>query len=219
MFYGYCHETRRMRMMDYSDFTRNVQTGVSNLYSNPASITQPIVDALSSIMRGQSSTTQDRGRHRHDYNCGCHKPDCSCDCCIRCADIVEYARCGELRRIPITFDNDTRRERDVTLELGNFVTESGQPVGWNASLSTTQFKLPVCGEVTVQLEVNIDCSKVGRVTNANEDRQRDDVDRCEVAYATIRAEGCTIRPIVVAVAVLPQHCASHHAGCGCGCCN
>ncbi|HXR78294.1 MAG TPA: hypothetical protein VN737_20110 [Bryobacteraceae bacterium] len=216
VFYGYCHETNRMRMMDYTDYMSNLQTGYSNLYSNPASSMQPIVNALSSMMRGPSSSSTPH--HKHGCDCGCHEHDCGCSCCIRCADVVEYARCGEVRRIPITFDNDTRRERAVSLQLGNFATESGLDPGWQASLSSTQFTLSPCGETTVLLSVNVDCSKLGAPSNQGNERQPTTVDACKVVYATLRAEGCTIRPVVIAVAVLPEHCGAHHAGCGC-CCN
>lgn len=220
MFYGYCHQTRRMRMMDYTDYMNNVQTGYTNFYNNPASAMQPVVDALSSMMRSPVSagTQAPQTHHGHGNDCGCDR-DCSCSCCIRCADVVEYARCGEVRRIPITFDNDTRRERDVTLQLGNFATESGQDVGWQASLSTSKFSLSPCGESTVIVTVNVDCSKLGGpATQEGNDRKPSAVDNCKVAYATLRAEGCTIRPLVIAVAVLPEHCGAHHAGCSCGCC-
>ncbi len=208
--------------MDYTDYMNNVQTGYSNLYNNPASPMQSMVDAFSSMMQGAASPgapAQQRHHRHHGCGCGCHERDCSCSCCIRCADIVEYARCGEVRRIPITFDNDTRRERDVTLQIGNFATESGQDVGWQASLSTTQFKLPPCGETTVLLAVNVDCSKIGVPSTQGDNRKSATIDSCKVAYATLRADGCTICPIVIAVAVLPEHCGAHHAGCGCGCCN
>jgi hypothetical protein len=45
------------------------------------------------------------------------------------------------------------------------------------------------------------------------------VDRCEVGYATIRAEGCLVRPIVLAVAVLPDDCDAYRRPCSCGCCH
>jgi hypothetical protein len=45
-----------------------------------------------------------------------------------------------------------------------------------------------------------------------------DVDRCEVGYTTIRLDGCLIRPIVVAIAVLPLVCDSYRTGCACSCC-
>ena len=214
--YGYCHETNRMRMMDYTDYMKNMQTGYSNLYSNPASSMRPMMDALSSMMRGMDSPS---ARSRHKGDCDCEQ-DCTCSCCIRCADVVEYARCGELRRIPITFDNDTRREREVTLQLGNFATESGQEVAWKASVSETTVKLPPCGEKTILVSVNVDCGSLGgSPSNPNGEDRTATVDSCRVAYATLRADGCTIRPVVIAVAVLPEHCGSHSVGCGCGCCN
>ena len=132
VFYGYCHETNRMRMMDYTDYMNNMQTGYSNLYSNPASSMQLIIDALSGMMRSAISSTAPTHHRRittMDAVADADEQDCGCSCCIRCADVIEYARCGEVRQIPITFDNDTRRERDVTLQLGNFATESGQDVG------------------------------------------------------------------------------------------
>ena len=216
VFYGYCHETNRMRMMDYTDYLNNLQTGYSNLYGNPAASMQPFVNALSGMMGSPGSYSAPH--HKHGCDCGCHEHDCGCSCCIRCADVVEYARCGEVRRIPITFDNDTRRERAVTLQLGNFATESGVDPGWQASLSSTQFTLSPCGETTVLVAVTVDCSKLGAPSTPGNDRQPTTVDGCKVVYATLRAEGCTIRPVVIAVAVLPEHCGAHHAGCGC-CCN
>jgi hypothetical protein len=218
-FYGYCHESGRMRMMDYPDYVQNVQTGFSNFFGGMASTYQPYID----VLQGRAG-----GGHRyHDKSCGCcgghhrEEHDCHCSCCIRCADAVEFVRCGDLRRIPITLDNDTRRERDVRLELGAFATESGKELGWHAALSETQFKLAPCAERTILLTVSVDCSKFGTAPPASGDRQPEapaTVDRCQVAYATLRAEGCLVRPLVIAVAVLPNDCGAYRAGCLCGCC-
>jgi hypothetical protein len=250
-------------MMNYPDYVSNVQTGLSNMYQGVTPAMQPMLDAMTSWMRGPSAPSphghgyecgcHEHHRHGHDCGCGCHKHgwhhhDCHhehhCHCHIRCADVVEYVRCGEVRRIPITFDNDTRRERDVTLQLGGFATESGQQIGWEAAVSETTFKLPPCGEKTVVLSVAVDCSKFAQqqptpqpapapqptpagsqappnaapVPAATEVRAPATVDSCKVAYATLRAEGCTIRPLVIAVAVLPESCGAHEASCGCGCC-
>ena len=49
-------------------------------------------------------------------------------------------------------------------------------------------------------------------------RERIDVDDCEVGYVTIRVGGCLVRPIVVAIAVLPRDCDAYHASCSCSCC-
>jgi len=240
-------------MMNYPDYVTNVQTGLSNMYTGATPAMQPMIDAMTSMMRGPSAPPQRGHRHGHDCGCGCHEHewhehdchhhhhhhhdhDCChehhCHCFIRCADVVEFARCGEVRRIPITFDNDTRRERNVKLQLGGFATESGQEIGWVAAVSETEFKLPPCGEKTVVLSVAVDCAKfqpapqpgttpAGTPTNvppASDVHVTATVDRCTVAYATLRAEGCTIRPLVIALAVLPESCGAHEASCGCGCC-
>jgi hypothetical protein len=210
-------------MMTYADLMNNVQTGYTNLYNNPASAMQPMINALSAMMQSGVATRHGHHRHKHEHECGCccgcHEDDCGCSCCIRCADVVEYARCGETRRIPLVFDNDTRRERDITLHLGNFATESGLDVGWKAVIAPTQFKLAPCGHNTVVLSVEVDCSKLVVVTPDGSDQRSMDVESCKVAYATLRAEGCMICPLVIAVAVLPERCDAHHTNCLCSCCN
>jgi hypothetical protein len=231
IFYGYCHDSGRMRMMNLPDYVSNVQTGYSNLYNNPVSALQTMMGLLQGAASPAAGSTPsipwwptgprqgvewpkkcDCGCHeRHERECDCEE-DCGCSCCIRCADTVEYARCGETRRIPITFDNDTRRERAVKLELAQFLGENGQQLNWPVTISETEFTLGPCGEKTVLLTVNIECAKRD---GAN---QGPGVDSCKVGYATVRAEGCVVRPIVVAVAVLPDHCGAHHIGCLCGCC-
>jgi hypothetical protein len=102
--------------------------------------------------------------------------------------------------------------------LGAFATESGKELGWHATLSEHEFKLPPCGEKTVLVTVTVDCAKLERTPGDTERSTPAAVDSCVVAYATLRAEGCTIRPLVIAVAVLPNDCGAHHAGCQCGCC-
>ena len=250
--------------MNYPDYVSNLQTGYSNFVSNPASAMQPLMSAVSGMAAPAASGYQPqyqaqyqphhRHHHHHDLHgcgCGCHEhhhhhDECGCHCCIRCADLVEYARCGEIRRIPITFDNDTRRERDVTLTLGGFTTEGGQSVAWKAAVSPATFKLAPCGETTVLLSVLVDCSALAGTppttptppgtatppTTATPPANTETLDigglaaelssqvsHCKVAYATLEAKGCAVRPLIVAVAVLPSHCGAHHSGCGCGCCN
>lgn len=221
-YYGYCHNSGQMRMMTYPDYVNNMQTGYSNLYNAIPSMAQPST--------GATQTAASYVRRKPHGGChDCRESDCDCDddcgcecsCHIRCADTVEYARCGEVRRIPITFENDTRRDRDVALTLGAFATSSGQEVGWQTSLSDTTFTLPACGHKTVVLTVPVQCGSTdpaGNNTAANAIGTGGQVDSCKVAYATLRAEGCRVRPLVIAVAVQPDHCESHHADCGCGCC-
>jgi len=210
-------------MMDYTDYMNNWQTGYSNFMNNPVSAMQPMMNAVSSMMGSPATTAPapPHHHHHHRHGCGCHEhDDCACSCCIRCADVIEYARCGEERRIPLSFDNDTRRERDVTLQLGNFATESGLDLGWKAAVTPAAFKLAPCGETTVVLSVAVDCGKLG-TTTTGPDGQRipGPIDGCKVAYATLRAEGCSVRPLVIAVAVLPDFCGAHRTCCSCGCCH
>lgn len=209
-------------MMDYSDYMSNMQTAVSNLYGGATTAMQPVMESMTSMLRGSAPT-----HHKHD--CGCHHHEC--ECCIRCADVVEYARCGELRRIPVKFENETRRQRDVKLEISPFLTDTGQDLGWEAALSQTGFTLAPCGHQTVLIGVRVECGDtstnpttgtnptVANNPTATDTRQTvGTVKSCKVGYATLRGDGCIVRPLVIAVAVLPDHCGAHHADCGCGCC-
>jgi hypothetical protein len=213
-FYGYHHDSGQMKMMTYPEYMNSMQTTYSKTMSNPGWMMQQWSDTL-------------QGHHSRKPECGCgckerEECDCECHCHVHCADTVEYARCGEQRRIPITFENDTRRDREVTLTLGAFATRSGKELGWQAALSDTTFTLPACGEKTVMLTVPVQCGGQSPTGGDNPPGavagSGNDVDSCEVAYATLRAEGCRVRPLVIAVAVLPNHCEAYHAECGCGCC-
>lgn len=208
MFYGYCSEAGGMRIMDYPDYVESIRKTYSDMYQNAVKSMQPWVETVQRWMPAAR-----RYQHR-----GCCEPreDCHCTCCIRDADAVEYTRCGEVRIIPFTFENDTRRERDVKLQVSSFATSAGRDLGWKTSLSTSEFQLPPCGEKTVFLKVLVDCQAL--VDNPKGAERFPSVDECKVAYATIRAEGCFIRPLVVAVAVLPNDCGAHRATCQCECC-
>ncbi|MEX0367051.1 MAG: hypothetical protein AB3N22_13335 [Ruegeria sp.] len=223
VFYGYSYQTGGMRMMNIDDYLCNIREGYAQI--------QDYTDRLYGVPHRKQHA---RGRyHPHDcgcdYDCDCHHDHCCgydscCDCCICDADVVIEARCLERRLISLTFCNDTRRDREVTLSLSGFTTASGRDLNWTASLSETKFKLGPCGEKTVQLAVQVDCAAFcnGKPdspddTGQNQDRATD-VDHCEVAYARVSADGCISRPVLVAVAVLPNHCDSYVSGCKCGCC-
>jgi len=212
-FYGYCHDSGQMKMMTYPDYVNNMQTTYSRLYSSPGSMAQQYADML----QGRTSSTTSKSE------CGCHECqecDCGCDCSchIHCADAVEYVRCGEVRQIPITFENDTRRDRNVVLTLGTFATASGKEMGWQPSLSDTTFTLPACGEKTVLLMVPVQCGNSDPAGDNPNAPGKAGVDSCTVAYATLRAEGYRVRPIVIAVAILPNYCRSHRVDCSADCC-
>lgn len=185
----------------------------------------------------------ERGHRRErDCGCGCHRDDCHCRCCITDADLVIHARLGELRVVPLTIENPRRREREVRLELSNWTTRSGSPAEIAATLvPPTEFTLSPCSERDVVLgvhvrfredagdtpgtadrEVDAEAGLTGLTSRiANDDtanRRLPDVEHCEVYYADLRAEGCDLRPIRIAVVVLPRDCSAHPIDCGCGCC-
>ena len=240
MYLGYCQSEKQYRMMDLPDYMSNVRDGFTRLISDGTSAYQ---DMLRGYGGGAAPGTMTRGHgHGRSRDCGCD--DRHCECCVCDADVLVHARCGELRRIPLTFENESRRDRPVTLELGKFLSSSGRDLKWVAQLSETQFTLRPCDEHTVTLLVGIRCDSDDKSSEGGSGETRDaedatvgvraladnvsamvanqrfgSVDRCEVGYATIRAEGCLTRPIVVAVAVLPDDCDAYRHPCGCNCCD
>jgi hypothetical protein len=180
-------------------------------------------------------------RHHHD-KCGCgHRDDCRCECCIVDADYVVYARCFERRVVPIRIENDTRKVReDVTLDVSEVRSAGGRVLPWKVSVTPqSPLTLEPCSETEIDVLVEIEChdtsddpkpqtprkgaapkaaAEAKDAEQASRSRERIDVDDCEVGYVTIRVGGCLVRPIVVAIAVLPRDCDAYHASCSCGCC-
>lgn len=246
MYLGYCGRTNRYRMMDLPEYLTNMQEGVSRLLSDASAAYQEYTRGASIPWAGRGGGMRARPgaglrgapgadarpRPERDCGCGCGYDDCHCDCCVEDADVLVHARCGETRRIPVTFENDTRRERAVTLQLERFATAGGRDLKWSAQLSETSFTLRACDEHTIAVAVQVRCQAFrgdtpspdtpGTTDNPNATNTPDrigSVDRCEVAYATLRAEGCLVRPVVLAVAVLPDDCDAYRHPCSCGCCH
>ena len=163
IYYGYCGRTRRYRMMDLPDYMSNIQQGMTRMMSDPA------VDVSGDRARysapGAARPAGVRTRTEHDGDCGCGCRDCGCrgdcdchcECCVCDADVLVHARCNETRRIPVTFENDTRREKPVKLTLEKFVSAGGKDVGWAGQLSETEFTLSPCDEHTVIVTVQVKC--------------------------------------------------------------
>jgi hypothetical protein len=222
IYFGYCGRTNRYRMMDLPEYMSNMQQGMSRWMSDASTMYQDITRSYSSPAQGAARGGV-RARRGHDCDCD----DCHCECCVCDADVLVHARCGEIRRIPVTFENDTRRDRPVTLQLEQFKSAGGRDLKWTAQLSETEFTLRSCDEHTITVSVTVRCdvsgggdNPSGTAANAATNQPRvGSVDRCEVAYATLRADGCLIRPIVLAVAVLPDDCDAYRRPCGCGCCH
>jgi hypothetical protein len=241
VYYGYCGRTKRYRMMDLPDYMSNMQEGMSRWVSDTSTLMQDMARNYSGAGQADAAAAP-AARTRPGHDCGCNDcghDDCHCQCCICDADVVVHARCGEVRRIPVTFENDTRREKPVKLELEKFVTAGGRDLGWTTQLSETELTLRPCDEHTITVAVQVRCDLFVRTAgtaaaapaaasgDANAktpagiavDQRFGSVDRCEVGYATLRAEGCLVRPIVIAVAVLPDDCDAYRHPCSCGCCH
>jgi hypothetical protein len=145
----------------------------------------------------------------------CKRDMCHCKCCICDADLVVYARLGERRVIPIVLENSRRRERQIRVELSRWTTHGGKRATIASQiLPPTEFALPPCAEHQVVILVDtMDKDDSGR-----EEGKLPDVDECEVLYADLRLEGCGIRPIRIALALLPRDCYAYEADCRCVCC-
>ena len=229
VYYGYCGRTRRYRMMDLPDYMSNIQQGMTRMMSDPAGMYQEIARGYSMPGAARPTGVRTRTEHEGDCGCGCRDGrgdcDCHCECCVCDADVLVHARCNETRRIPITFENDTRREKPVKLTLETFVSAGGKDVGFGGQLSETAFTLGPCDEHTVIVTVQVKCDSFNGGTqtpdtkDGSDNIRRGTLDRCEVAYATLRAEGCLVRPVVIAVAVLPDDCDDYRRPCSCGCCH
>ena len=133
---------------------------------------------------------------------------------------VLLAACGsapEIRREPAVEEAD--RERQLKLELSNWTSRGGTAGAIKARfLGPTEFTLAPCEEREAVLVIE--------ATPANQSGGQEgptrivipDVDDCQVFYADLRVEGCEMRSLRIALALLPRDCAAHKVECGCDCC-
>jgi hypothetical protein len=180
-------------------------------------------------LMGMSAPARKAHSHSHEGGCReCGHHDCHCQCCIVDADLVVYTRAGEQRIAPLVIENSTRREREIRLELGNWTAHGGRKLELDIQsfITPPQFTLAGCEEKQVVLAL-----RIGWGGDMNEDeirfneesiRERDfrlpDIEDCTVVYSDLRVEGCDIRPIRIAVAVMPRNCGAFEVECQCGCC-
>ena len=177
------------------------------------------------------------GHHHHHGDCGCgcrdcERDDCHCRCCVVNAELVVNTRLGERRIVPLTLENNRRREREVKLELSDFSSKGGSDSGVSGELlSPAEFTLAACEEREILIGINVgggDQQSGDKDTTKKEQAARTqgsgsydrlpDVDECRVAYGNLRVVGCDIRPIRIAVATLPRDCHDYRIDCACGCC-
>jgi hypothetical protein len=235
-------------------------------------------------------------RHHHDHHdhhdhhhhgCDCCAPRCGpdpchCSCCIGDADVVVYTRVGETRVVPINIENHRKRERNISLDLGEFRTKGGSDSPVTGRLVTpSEFVLGPCaeheailvvqvgsgdakpspqpqpqpgpgpgvpipgtpaGDVDIEEKTKAELLDIARelgVTGASSmtkaelaealartiaerddvpSRNLPDVDDCHVAVADLCIRGCDVRPVRIAVAVLPRDCNTYDIHCDCACC-
>lgn len=111
--------------------------------------------------------------------------------------------------VPIVITNPRRRERHVELTLSDWTPVcEATAAAETESFGPTDFELEACGEKRIALTFR---------TSAGRDRE--DVACCSVLYADLTVRGCCdVRPIRIAVAILPAECDPFEIGCLCGCC-
>ena len=208
-------------------------------------ISSMIMDGLNQVMatnQAPAATARRRRAYEYEHQYGlarrdvsrdserdecrdCERDECECRCCIGDADLVVYARLFERRIVPITLVNERRREKQIHLELSEFKTRGGDTLGIKAAiLPPHDFTLAPCGEQAIILVIDsLPGDPAGGdaashlSTNAAE-RHLKDVDECKVLYADLRVEGCDVRPVRIALALLPRDCADFEIECGCDCC-
>lgn len=179
-----------------------------------------------------------RRRHHREHDCcherghRCERDDCQCRCCIHDADLVIQTYLGERRVVPLLIENSRRRERQISLELSQFTTsDQSSFTATGQIVAPTTFVLEACSEREVILVVQTTPSQPGFTFEGGGDvpptgaadqqpnrREIPDVDECRVLYADLRVEGCDIRPIRIALVILPRDCDPFEIDCHCGCC-
>jgi hypothetical protein len=173
------------------------------------------------------SRSYTHSRNDCDYR-HCGHDDCHCSCCIVDADLVVYTRVGEQRVVPLDIENSTRREREIRLELSGWATQGGRKsdLEVQSTLTPPQFTLAGCESRSVVLALRMGLGGESKEVEGRENdeafltavRQLPDLDDCVVLYADLRVEGCDIRPVRIAVAVLPRDCGAYEIDCRCSCC-
>jgi hypothetical protein len=212
-------------------FTSSLVSAVEDLVqamSPPAA--SPRARGRTARTRTSSWSRPDRGRcgcpEHHDCRCEpCRDDPCECVCCLGDVDLAVYARLGERRVVPVEITNPRRREREIGLELSGFTTRGGRPSGVTGRILPQPegpITLGPCAahEAILIVEVGLPGDKATdlQALGKGDEARTPDVDDCVVATADLRVSGCDIRPLRIAVAVLPRHCAAYQVNCGSDCC-
>lgn len=199
---------------------------LENLQRTLASLSDMVDDAIVPGTAERAASCNCEDDHHGAWSCSCgaharhHKHggdcdrcgsacDCHCRCCVGDVDLVIYSRVGERRIVPITVQNPRKRSKHVNLELSGWETQRNrEDIEISAKLDRTELDLEPCSAETVVLSV---------ATN-DQSEGFEDVGECIIHVADLRMEGCGIRPVRIALALLPRDCDSYEASCDCGCC-
>jgi hypothetical protein len=241
---GYVATTPEEALRSWTETTYQPLAKLAAAFMQPTSTSTIGMPTITPFGTGMPEHEHHHGAHGHHHHhhhgdCGCHEGcgchECRtdgrhCECCVVNADLVVNARLGERRVVPLTLENNRRREREITLELSDFTSRGGKPSAVTGRLvGPTTFTLAPCTEHEAIVIVDVagdgldstgaaSRTKDKATTDDAEGRRPLDVDDCEVAYADLRVIGCDIRPLRIAVSTLPRDCHSYPVECGRGCC-
>lgn len=191
---------------------RGVGKALGALASSAADVVEELIQTAAPVTR--------KARRRGECGEPCGRDDCNCHCtcCIGDVDLAVYTRAGERRIVPVRIENTRRRERDVKLSVSDFTTRGGRAVPVNVSIAgAAAFTLGPCAEQEATLLVDVSRAGDGDDDDKTRGKLRD-VDECVVALGDLRVEGCDVRPVRIAVAVVPRDCSPYEIDCGCACC-
>jgi hypothetical protein len=195
---------------------RGVGRALGALASSAADVVEELIQTAAPVAR----------KARRPAPCGepCGRDDCNCHCtcCIGDVDLAVYTRAGERRIVPVRIENTRRRERDVKLSVSDFTTRGGRAAPVNVSIAgAAELTLAPCAEQEATLLVDVSRAGNDDGDPAKEEKARGrlrDVDECVVALGDLRLDGCDVRPVRIAVAVVPRDCSPYEIECGCACC-
>lgn len=179
-------------------------------------------DTMGGLASRPARTARDRTRGC-GCGCGCEAEEaCHCTCCIVDADVVIYSYLGERKVVPLVVENKRVREKDIKVSLGEF-TRAGKPAPVKGVLlRPTEFKLPPCSSHNVVMVVETEAAAAaggsGKPVPDPRDETIPDVEECTVYYADLQVDGCEMRPLRIALAVLPRDCGAYRIRCRECCC-
>jgi hypothetical protein len=188
----------------------------------------PLVQGISQVALNFSETMGSMGglaarstrTHRgatQKHGCGCETEEpCHCTCCIVDADVAVYTHLGETRILTFVLTNDRIRPKSIHVAAGPFLDRTGKPAPIKGVLfPPTEFELAPCTSKAVVMA--IETGPLG-TPGAIPNEPIPDVEDCTVYYSDLRIDGCEMRPLRIAVAILPRECGAYKIHCHSCCC-